>query len=752
VPDNKDRYDFAYADKLWNLLPENYRAQDANQDGAYGPLREMVNRIGAQAAVVRRSIDRLWEDQSIESCDDWLIPYIADLLATKLVSSLDARGQRVDVAKTIYYRQRKGTVAILEEIGHDITGWDVKVVEFFRRLSRTRHDFDPPIGLPAETDDPAGNFALQIAEGLIGASTRTAIGGAANLRNVYGSSRAQTAFDEFFHTADFRRGQDTIGWQNIPHLGVFLWQLYSYGVPETAPVAVAACPGQFTVDPTGRDISLFAASVSRAYGDQWASPAEWQLPTPIDLPLLQTYLTQLYAAIDPIDGISVLPNALGIYTAPGVLLTVDQVSATPSETQTGYFIDPTRGRLIKRAKAPGGAPLVRYHYGFSSTIGAGPYDRRTLGESPIEFPGAPTPVAGGASALTAPLTTVAPTGVITINDSLTYTSVADVGGTSASACIAQVALQSANGQRPVIRMSPPSGSSASAPVWTFNGLPGAAGASTAQLVLDGLLITGGEIALTGQFDTVLVRCSTLDPGQWNGTTGHYDLAVDGAPLIPCRLRVTDKASVRQLIIDRSIVGPILTEGTGNIEQLLAVDSIIQGAGPSAPTPYYAICTGSGTVTLTRTTVLGPLSVHRLNASECILDDVAAVQDTQDGCIRFCAWAKGSALPRRYESVEVAAVAPLFTSRRFGDPGYAQLLENVDAEIIPPSPPLPTAAAPPTISAGAQNGSEMGAFARELRPIKENSIIIKYQEYMPLGLTPTLIRVASASGLSRLQTA
>ena len=50
----------------------------------------------------------MWEDQSIETCDDWLIPYIGDLLATNLVANLDAPGQRLDVAKTIYYRRRKG--------------------------------------------------------------------------------------------------------------------------------------------------------------------------------------------------------------------------------------------------------------------------------------------------------------------------------------------------------------------------------------------------------------------------------------------------------------------------------------------------------------------------------------------------------------------------------------------------------------------------------------------------------------------
>jgi hypothetical protein len=101
-----DHYEVYYADKLWGLLPTVYRAEDTDQFGANGPLREMVNRIGAQAAILRRSIDRMWEDQSIETCDDWLIPYIGALLGVNLVSGLDARGQRLDVAKTIYYRRR----------------------------------------------------------------------------------------------------------------------------------------------------------------------------------------------------------------------------------------------------------------------------------------------------------------------------------------------------------------------------------------------------------------------------------------------------------------------------------------------------------------------------------------------------------------------------------------------------------------------------------------------------------------------
>src|SRR5262245_42847694 len=187
MTNDQDHYEAYYAEKLWSLLPAIYRALDTDQFNANGPLRELVDRIGAQAAILRRSIDRMWEDQSIETCDDWIIPYIADLLATRLVASLDARGQRLDVAKTIYYRRRKGTVALLEELAADITGWEARAVEFFRRMGRTRHGLDPEIGLPAATDDATGNRRLQLAEGLIGAWTQTGIGGWADLRSDYGA-------------------------------------------------------------------------------------------------------------------------------------------------------------------------------------------------------------------------------------------------------------------------------------------------------------------------------------------------------------------------------------------------------------------------------------------------------------------------------------------------------------------------------------------------------------------------------------
>jgi hypothetical protein len=141
-------------------------------------------------------------------------------------------------------------------------------------------------------------------------------------------------------------------------------------------------------------------------------------------------------------------------------------------------------------------------------------------------------------------------------------------------------------------------------------------------------------------------------------------------------------------------------------------------------------------------------VHRIEVSESILDDFTVVEDTQHGCLRFTAWSEGSVVPRQYECVQIAPQSSIFTSSEFGDPGYAQLLASADQAILSSSAVTSqpcgcsstTAIGGSSILQGAQNGSEMGAFAREKNPIKENSILIKYQEYMPLGLAPVLIRV------------
>lgn len=746
-----DHYEIYYADKLWNLIPAIYRTLDTDVYNSNGPLRELVNRIGAQAATVRRSIDRLWEDQSIESCDDWVISYIGNLLATNLVSSLDARGQRLDVYNTIYYRRRKGTVAILEEIASDITGWEARVVEFFRRLSRTRHNLDPAIAVP--TDFPADNLTLQLAQGLTGNWTHTMIGGWADLRNAYGASQAQgpngiaptprppSAFDEYFHTADFRAGAGRSGWYNIPKLGVFLWRLISFGVNQTMPVQNGSC---YTFDPTGRRIPLFAAS-SRPPYDAWISPQEWQLPTPISTPLLTAALAdpetiQLYAAVDP-DGVSLLPNSLGIFTLPGSfyeLIDASEVTTfpIPPNTAPGIMIFPESG-VFSVLSPQDGAITTTYQYGFSAPMGAGPYDRRVLGQTANPTPSPVSNVTGGGNGIAA-LGSITPTGTVSLNDSLTYTGILSVSN------IQQLTVTAMNQTRPVIRLGP---SAPGSPIeWVFNGAEGS------SLVLEGLLVSGCDVVLSGVFASVTLTCCTFDPGTAANTaamdgetapssTSIFAQSIDGRDLRPARLFI--EGEITQLNIDRCILGPVRTRAGGEVETLTATNSIIQAiptCNPVAETqnfgpdlPDLALSFITGTTNLSRCTVIGLAYLHELFGSECIFDDVIVVDNAQNGCVRFSAWSSGSVIPRQYESVQIPGGTPLFTSRDFGQPGYAQLLENVDNAIL-------SGAQSATISAGATDGSEMGAFASQKNLIKERSLLIKYQEYMPLGLNPILIHV------------
>jgi hypothetical protein len=832
-----DRYADYYAAKLWQLIPQVYRSLDSGSvaPGQRGPLREIVNRIGAQAAVMRRSIDRLWEDQSIESCDDWIIPYIGDLLGTRMVTCLDARAQRIDVAKTIYYRRREGTVGLLEELTSDIAGRDARVVEFFRRLSRTRHNFDPPIGLvpwpsakgQVSLGAPPDPPPLAVIEGLSGTYTRTPIGGTADLRHRYGASRTKSAIDEYFYTADFRRGRQSVGWDNIPKLGVFVWWLSTYLVPPTTPVEYALCPNQFTFDPTGREIPLFAATRragTTRFGESWTTPDEWELPGPISQPLFDLRPDQLYGDANDPRALLILEGN----TSPYPPMALDRVAVN---VERGRF------RLTDPSNPPAdGKVHTQYHYGFGSDIGAGSYDQRVGGGT---LPELPDPlVMGGSNNFATAVAGLAASGTLGIGDSLTYDLPGALGG------VGKLVIAAKNLERPVVRAV-----GGARPQWKITGTN-----ADSTLLLQGIHLVGADLVLAGQFGSVQLRNTTLDPGTSGAalkTPTLFTPAADGQMLWPTRLFI--EANVNKLVIERAVTGAIRTRNGGAVELLQVTDSIVQsiaessggaltaadfydagtfvehlqhaappnnagdplsvflfGALPSAAqdlvksytsgstpsnallqqltdglnallaTNIYqvdrfaqvrlssatqalakktltgadlvafnrrlleeaypaaladvAIATTIGLVQLARTTVLGSMAVHRLDASECILDDVAIAADAQHGCIRFTAYAEGSAIHQPYESVTVAPRASLFRTRDFGRPDYARLRDSADNAVTSKH------GGAGSIVAGAENGSEMGAFSRELIPLRRRGLLQKFAEYMPVGLMPVWIDV------------
>ena len=82
----------------------------------------------------------------------------------------------------------------------------------------------------------------------------------------------------------------------------------------------------------------------------------------------------------------------------------------------------------------------------------------------------------------------------------------------------------------------------------------------------------------------------------------------------------------------------------------------------------AVAVADATMQLTRVTVLGRTAAHRLQTSDSILGDFTAVDDVQDGGVRYSAYASGSAIPRQYASAAIPPGAPIFTSSSYGAPG------------------------------------------------------------------------------------
>jgi hypothetical protein len=853
-----DGYDSYYANRLWQLLPGVYRALDSDTVGVDGPLQELVTRIGAQIAVVRRSIDRLWADQSIETCDDWVIPYMGNLLDVNLVDGLDATAQRLEVAKTIYYRRRKGTVAILEEIATDVTGCQAVIVEAFRRLARNRHSLDPPVGaasaFTAGVDGSGGATITSLLghEGVIGSLTGTLSGGTADLRSAHGAALTGSPFDEFAHTVDVRAGQGAVGLYGIGKLLVFLWRLQAFPVAGVDPVAVAGCPEPtYVFDPTGRCAPLFMQQQQPTgddFADSWTAALEWQVPGPL------TDSFQRALGTPTPD----YPDASNVYGFYAIDVSGDPLSADAFE------VTPETGQFTLSA-APSEPPVVAYHYGFPAMIGAGTYDRTQVGDppSPVGTPVIVTGVADLADALNG----AGGTGTIQIGDSRTYASIPDVGTTAAP--ITEMVIQAGSQERPLVRLPPPGDPGLPPTAWVLcgGGDQALADEGLPSLTLDGLMFSGGDIVLRGAFASVRLTGFTADPGTAAADGSGFAQAVDGVPLSPTRIWIEADpdaepdapGAIEQLTIDHCVLGSVRTRNGGAVANATVTDTIIQGLAPEPasdgtlesgsihdpallaallasgsplagqlvgampagsqkaiaavsksnmpsavndstlqaivtglnaliggsqrldqiasfagvpvsaelsevlaspvesgdPTPDpvgfaavnlalleaafplalapAALALADASVSLERVSVIGSTFVHRLSASDSIITDFSVVEDVQDGCVRYSAVSVDSYTPRQYNSALVATDSSLFTSTFFGHPAYGQLLETADSEIVS----APTAV---TITAGASTGSEMGAYSSGLAPVKERGLLVKYAEYMPLGLTPVIVHV------------
>ena len=126
------------AQHQYELLPAIFRIRDAEQGE---PLKQVVRVLAREIGLVEDDIAQLYANWFIETCEEWIVPYIGDLLGVRGLHPISTTEftQRAFVANTLGYRRRKGTATVLEQLARDTTLWAARAVEFFELLSTTQY-------------------------------------------------------------------------------------------------------------------------------------------------------------------------------------------------------------------------------------------------------------------------------------------------------------------------------------------------------------------------------------------------------------------------------------------------------------------------------------------------------------------------------------------------------------------------------------------------------------------------------------
>ncbi|GAB4205501.1 MAG: hypothetical protein OHK0022_31670 [Roseiflexaceae bacterium] len=713
------------SDRLYRLLPAIYRLRD--QEHGY-PLRALLLVIGEQVDLIEDDIAQLYENWFIETCQDWVVPYIADLIGYRPIPEAGAAGvgtsmqdrlrnaaliPRREVANTIRFRQSKGTLALLEQLAAAVAGWPARAVEFYRLLGLSQHT----------------NF-LNAGRG------RTL-----DLRRGDALDRLNGPFDESAHTPDVRRlaSQRSVGRYNIPAIGLFVWRLAPYPITCAPAFCVDRVRNHYTFSILGNNTPLITRPVAEPLPEQIAG--ELNVPAFIRRRAFDERTPDYYG---PDGSLHIWRDALDqpVPLAQIVPADLSDWSYRPQGDQVA--VDPVLGRIAFAPRtAPRNGVWVSYHYGFSAALGGGEYRRvlRSAGQRMLYRVSsmaseAATPVAASDAPHIYPSIKAAladwqdqqpPDALIEILDSGVYVEQIAIELRAGQ----RLELRAAERTRPAIRLLDFYTNRPDA--LQING-PATLGEHDRppQIIIDGLLITGRSVQISGRIDTVTIRHSTLVPG-W-ALDQHCRPESEEDP----SLELNDTGA--RVTVEHSILGTIRvneSEVATDPIRLTLTDSILDATRTdlSALESTYGLV-AHAVATVLRCTVLGAFRAHAIELAEnSIFDGHVHVARRQIGCMRFCYAPSGSRTPRRYNCQPDLAVAalgpnpppasaerertrvrPLFNSQRYGAPSYCQL----------------AAGCAPEIKRGADDESEMGAFHDLFQPQREASLRDRLDEYMPAG--------------------
>jgi hypothetical protein len=739
----------ANPDRLYELLPVVYRLRDAEQ--GY-PLRGLLAVITEQVNLVEADIAQLYENWFIETCQDWVVPYIGDLIGytpvheagePRDVTEPGAARNRIliprrEVANTIRYRRRKGTIALLEELAMAVAGWPARAIEFFRLLGVAQNI----------------NY-LHMDRGFM-----------ADLRDGDVLDLINGPFDELAHTVDVRRinSHREIGRYNIPSVGIFVWRLKTYSVTKTPAYCLEDVgPQCFTFSVLGNDTQLFNRPQPEIKPTNIAG--ELNLPVPIRRRAFEERVPNppppTQASADYYgDGKSLLiwapgwPKKSSLQPVPREFIKPADLIGWRYRAPHNYIaVDPKLGRIVFPAgQLPKQGVRVFYHYGFSADIGGGEYNRPISQPKDAaiyrvgaygDFPSITEALDAWANAHPKPLSAV-----VEITDSNVYQDQLNIS-------LAQnesLEIRAADRARPVIRL-----------LDYYADRPDAfriTGKLGSRFTLDGLLITGRAVQISGpepdgdnsaddDLCSVTIRHSTLVPG--------WSLHCDCEPKRPTEPSLVLSNTRARVTVEHSIVGLIQVvadEAKRDPMSIAISDSIldathfermaVDGAGQSFA---YA------SLTIARSTVVGQILTHAIELAEnSIFYGTICVARRQLGCMRFCYVTPVSRTPRRYEcqpdlvekavsgrfvqskgkmspqeretlqEAERLRVRPDFNSTHYGTPAYCQLAESCADEI----------------KRGADDESEMGVFHDLYQPQRNANLRARLEEYTPAGMDAGII--------------
>ncbi len=737
-------------EQLLAHLPYVYRERDAEiaaRDGLVeGPLSSLLEAIATQIGTVEKSVEQLYDNWFVETCQPWVLPYIGELLGISRPPSTSSAvfTPRAFIANALGGRRRKGTPAMLRQLARDSTGWHAHVVEYFRHLAQHQHlnRYRPAEFLVPDLRNPDALESLS--------SPFTSTNRFAEIRNIDGPYPGRF---------------------NIPNIGIHLWPLKAFAPPDSARFAIEARPevaaatvANWYLHPLGVPAPLFnrplssdpseGAMVTALAGQRDVPEPLRRLPLHLELEALRqsladgspipplryfgrerpAFLLFVNDEIDPIPAaeIRIVDFSHG-WPAPAATQSYTPSSGGPEIVlPIRCAVDPVRGQVAFAAGAEPARLRSVHAYGFSMRMGGGPYDRFgehsdqedigfQLGVSRVLSPVADFIVDSLAEAITAWNGQAPGTrGIICVMDSMRYSENVQIEIPAGS----HLTLIAADW--PAVETDP--GSFERFPgvfspdrlrphlrgdIEIFGSAP-ANDANPGSLRIEGLLIEGSLTVNPGHLGTL--------------TLSHCTLAQN----ISIQTNAGGRNAELRVFLQQSRVHRV--QCLADLETITVEDCIV--GDPHAP-EAAAINAGDAALDLKRSTFWGSVSCREIEASDCIFMREVVVERTQVGCVRYSYLAPGSDVPRPFRcqpqlaigsetnpavrEIIARRVRPLFESMHPTHPAYARLHTH----------------GPEEIRRGGENRTEMGVFASLEAPLREDFLRGHLDDFLRAGLVAGL---------------